>query len=122
LPIEGATAPEEGGKGSELGELERSIGSWSYSEGGLRASSHVFVSFLYEHPCWTHLHFPEESQMGGRQEVEASDAIPKKRAIQSIQAAKLFPISCNLCKIRLICITISLSKNSAISLVDNPSR
>ena len=52
LPIGGATAPEEGGKGSELGEVNVSVGSSSSTgeEGekrGASLSTHVPAAALY---------------------------------------------------------------------------
>jgi hypothetical protein len=48
LPIEGATAPEEGAKGSDLGELEGSIGAWPYSK--IILFLHIFSLCEYTHP------------------------------------------------------------------------
>jgi hypothetical protein len=81
LPIGGATAPEEGGKGSELGEVNVSVGSSSSTgEEGEEAEglgTHVLTAALYTQSR------PHGFPLG---QAKASDAIPKKRAKQNIKA------------------------------------
>lgn len=90
MPIGGATAPEEGGKGSELGEFKVSAGSSSSpskpSTPPLRM--HLLLLALY---MQGRSHLGDEGLGGEReQSAEASDAIPKKRAKQSIKATISF--------------------------------
>ena len=70
MPIEGATAPEEGGKGdegSELGELEGSAGSWSYPDHPPLITLHLWSMALYVHirGGLRHRQIPDEEQTGG---------------------------------------------------------
>ena len=93
MPIEGATAPEEGGKGSELGELERSVASWSYSEGGGTEGTHLPHASRHWQPRIDPHNDFLLGQAVGQYKVglaKASDAIPKKIAKQSIKAAISF--------------------------------
>ena len=95
LPIGGATAPEEGGKGSELGEVNVSVGSSSSTgeedekgkKGGKGLGTHVPAAALNTQSR------PHGLLLG--QSAKASDAIPKKRAKQSIKATISFAILCN---------------------------
>ena len=97
MPIGGATAPEEGGNESELGKFKVSVGSSSSpsKESGPSKESttprirmHLFLLALYTQG---RSHLGDEG-LGGRsvQTAEASDAIPKKRAKQSIKATISF--------------------------------
>ena len=86
MPIGGATAPEEGGRGSELGEFNVSTGSWSSTGEEGVAGMHACLIALYLQEGTLHL---GNEGLGGEQaeaSAEASDAIPKKRAKQSIKA------------------------------------
>ena len=97
MPIGGATAPEEGGKGSELGEFNVSVGSSSSpSKEPGRPSKEPRVP-LSLHALMLALKLQGQSHLGneglggsGVQTAEASDAIPKKRAKQSIKATISF--------------------------------
>ena len=87
MPIGGATAPEEGGKGSELGEFNVSVGSSSSpsKEPGIVPLRMHLLSIARYLQGGSHL---GDEGLGGSgvQTAEASDAIPKKRAKQSIKA------------------------------------
>lgn len=69
MPIEGATATEDGGKGSELVEFDVSAGFGSAGFG-------LHVLFLF-----TGSQYRPQGGLAGHS-AEASDAIPKKRAKQ----------------------------------------
>ena len=92
MPIGGATAPEEGGKGSELGEVNVSVGSSSSTgeedEKGKKKGlgTHVPAAALNTQTR------PHGLLLG---QAKASDAIPKKRAKQSIKATISFARLCN---------------------------
>ena len=97
MPIEGATAPEEGGKGSELGKFNVSVGSSSSTgERGIPLGTHVPHSARHSHPDLApHGCVCVGQRVGpvGQYKVglaKASDAIPKKIAKQSIKAAISF--------------------------------
>ena len=97
MPIGGATAPEEGGKGSELGEFNVSVGSSSSpGEVGIPLGTHVPHFARHSHPDPTphgRVCFGQPVGPVGQYKVglaKASDAIPKKIAKQSIKAAILF--------------------------------
>ena len=92
MPIGGATAPEEGGKGSELGELKVSDGSWSSpDQKGVPLGTHVPHAVLHVQNC------PHGILLGqvvvGQTKIgraKASDAIPKRRSKESIKTTILF--------------------------------
>ena len=97
LPIGGATAPEEGGTGSELGWRRRRPNRHiELDQKGVPLGTHVPHAVLHWQRC------PHGILLGqvvvGQTKIgraKASDAIPKKRAKQSIKAAISFTILYN---------------------------